>query len=60
MTERTQTEGDDDASRLCRSWVLVQLSDPHVGAAWAGDQSARGLASTAGMVLRLPDRPMLC
>jgi 3',5'-cyclic-AMP phosphodiesterase len=57
VTERTQTESDEDALALRGSLILVQLSDPHVGAAWAGDHSVRGLASTVDAVLRLPDRP---
>jgi 3',5'-cyclic-AMP phosphodiesterase len=57
MTERTRTESDEDALAPRGPLVFVQLSDPHVGAVWAGDHSVRGLASTVDAVLRLPDRP---
>jgi 3',5'-cyclic-AMP phosphodiesterase len=42
---------------LSGSFVLIQLSDPHVGATWAGDHSVGALASTVDAVLQLPDRP---
>src|SRR2546421_12696270 len=39
------------------SFVLAQLSDPHIGATWAGGDPAGGLAATIEAVRRLPDRP---
>jgi 3',5'-cyclic AMP phosphodiesterase CpdA len=38
-------------------FVLVQLSDPHIGATWAGGDPVGGLAATVESVRRLPDRP---
>jgi 3',5'-cyclic-AMP phosphodiesterase len=37
--------------------VLVQLSDPHIGATWAGGDPIAGLAATVEAVRRLPDHP---
>ncbi len=39
------------------AFILVQLSDPHVGATWAGGDPVAGLAATVEEVRRLPDRP---
>jgi 3',5'-cyclic-AMP phosphodiesterase len=38
-------------------FLLVQLSDPHVGAAWVDDDPVAGLASVVESVRRLPDAP---
>lgn len=38
-------------------FVLVQLSDLHIGATWAGGDPVDGLAATLESVRRLPDRP---
>jgi Icc protein len=41
-----------------KPFVLVQLSDPHIGAAWdGGGDPAASLAATVEAVRRLPDRP---
>jgi 3',5'-cyclic AMP phosphodiesterase CpdA len=40
-----------------KPFVLVQLSDPHIGATWAGGDPVAGLAATVESVRRLPDRP---
>lgn len=36
---------------------LAQISDPHIGATWAGGDPAAGLAATIEEIRRLPDRP---
>jgi len=46
-----------DPLALRGSSIFVQLSDPHVGAVWAGDHSVGALTSTVDAVLQLPDRP---
>jgi 3',5'-cyclic AMP phosphodiesterase CpdA len=38
-------------------FLLVQISDPHIGATWAGGDPAARLAAAVEEVLRLPDRP---
>jgi 3',5'-cyclic AMP phosphodiesterase CpdA len=40
-----------------KPFVLVQLSDPHIGATWGGGDPVGGLAATVESVRRLPDRP---
>ncbi len=40
-----------------RPFLLVQLSDPHIGAAWGGPDSVERLAAAVESVGRLPDRP---
>lgn len=40
-----------------RPLILLQLSDPHIGATWAGGDPVAGLAATVEAVRRLPDRP---
>jgi 3',5'-cyclic-AMP phosphodiesterase len=43
-------------SAVTRPYLLVQLSDPHIGAEWADGDSVDGLAAAVGCVLRLqPD-----
>src|SRR6266508_6045763 len=36
---------------------LAQISDPHIGATWAGGDPVTGFAATTEEVRRLPDRP---
>jgi Icc protein len=38
-------------------FLLVQLSDPHIGATWAGGDAVAGLTATVDAVRGLPDRP---
>jgi 3',5'-cyclic-AMP phosphodiesterase len=40
-----------------RPFLLAQLSDPHIGAAWGGPDSVGRLASAVGSVRSLPERP---
>jgi 3',5'-cyclic-AMP phosphodiesterase len=42
---------------MSRPFLLVQLSDPHIGATWAGGDPVAGLTATVESVLRLPDAP---
>jgi 3',5'-cyclic-AMP phosphodiesterase len=42
---------------MSRPFLLVQLSDPHIGAAWAEDQPAAKLAAAIDRVLALEERP---
>jgi 3',5'-cyclic-AMP phosphodiesterase len=43
---------------MTRPFLLVQLSDPHVGATWAGDRDpVAGLRAAVESVRRLPDPP---
>jgi Icc protein len=42
---------------LSEPFVLIQLSDPHLGAAWADCDPVAGLAAAVESVLRLPDAP---
>src|SRR5215216_1182873 len=42
---------------MATPFFLVQLSDPHIGATWAGGDPAAGFAATVEEVQRLPDRP---
>ena len=41
-----------------KPFLLVQLSDPHIGATWGGDaDSVAGLTATVDAICRLPDAP---
>ena len=40
-----------------RPFLLAQLSDPHIGAAWGGPDAAARLADAVEAVRALPDRP---
>jgi 3',5'-cyclic AMP phosphodiesterase CpdA len=40
-----------------KPFVVVQLSDPHIGATWAGGDPVGGLAAVVESVRRLPDGP---
>jgi len=40
-----------------RRFLLVQLSDPHVGAKWGGPDTVGRLAEAVDAVRKLPDRP---
>jgi 3',5'-cyclic AMP phosphodiesterase CpdA len=42
---------------VSRPFLLAQLSDPHVGALWAGGDPAAGLAAAVETVLSMPVRP---
>jgi 3',5'-cyclic-AMP phosphodiesterase len=42
---------------MAKPFLLVQLSDPHVGATWADADPVAGLESAVESVLRLPDAP---
>ena len=42
---------------MTRPFLLLQLSDPHVGATWGDGDPVAGLTRTVGSVRRLPDRP---
>jgi 3',5'-cyclic AMP phosphodiesterase CpdA len=43
---------------MVRPFLLVQLSDPHIGATWGGDvDPVAGLRETVEAVRRLPDAP---
>jgi 3',5'-cyclic-AMP phosphodiesterase len=42
---------------MTRPFLLVQLSDPHVGATWADRDPVAGLQAAVQSVLHLPDRP---
>jgi 3',5'-cyclic-AMP phosphodiesterase len=42
---------------VTRPFLLVQLSDPHIGATWAGDDPAGAWQAAIDSVRRLPDRP---
>jgi 3',5'-cyclic-AMP phosphodiesterase len=42
---------------MTRPFLLVQLSDPHVGAAWEGRDPVAGLRAAVESVRRLPDAP---
>lgn len=42
---------------MARPFLLVQLSDPHVGASWADADPVAGLAAAVEAVRRLPDAP---
>jgi 3',5'-cyclic-AMP phosphodiesterase len=39
------------------SFLLAQLSDPHIGATWAGDGSVDGLAAAVGSVRAIQPQP---
>ena len=39
------------------SFLLAQLSDPHIGATWAGEGSVEGLAAAVESVRALRPRP---
>jgi 3',5'-cyclic AMP phosphodiesterase CpdA len=45
------------ATAIGRPFLLVQLSDPHIGATWADGDPVAGLAAAVEAVRRLPDRP---
>lgn len=42
---------------MTKPFLLVQLSDPHVGATWGEEDPVAGLASVVEAVRRLPDAP---
>jgi Icc protein len=42
---------------MTRPFLLVQLSDPHIGATWADGDSVAGLRAAVESVRRLPDVP---
>jgi 3',5'-cyclic-AMP phosphodiesterase len=42
---------------MTKPFLLVQLSDPHVGASWGVGDPVAGLRSTVDSVRRLPDAP---
>jgi 3',5'-cyclic AMP phosphodiesterase CpdA len=42
---------------VSRPFLLAQLSDPHVGAVWAGGDPAAGLAAAVETVLSMPVQP---
>jgi len=42
---------------MTRPFLLLQLSDPHIGATWGDGDPEAGLARTVESVRRLPDRP---
>jgi 3',5'-cyclic-AMP phosphodiesterase len=42
---------------MTRPFLLVQLSDPHIGATWAGGDPVAGLRAAVESVRRLPDVP---
>lgn len=42
---------------MTRPLLLVHLSDPHIGATWAGDDPAGGWQAAIDAVQQLPDRP---
>jgi 3',5'-cyclic AMP phosphodiesterase CpdA len=42
---------------MTRPFLLVQLSDPHIGATWADGDSVAGLSAAVESVRRLPDVP---
>jgi 3',5'-cyclic-AMP phosphodiesterase len=42
---------------MARPFLLVQLSDPHIGATWAGGDPVAGLTAAVESVRRMPDEP---
>jgi 3',5'-cyclic-AMP phosphodiesterase len=42
---------------MARPFLLVQLSDPHIGATWGGGDPMAGLTAAVESVRRLPDAP---
>ena len=42
---------------MSKPFLLVQLSDPHIGATWGDGDPGAGLRSVVDSVRRLPDRP---
>jgi 3',5'-cyclic-AMP phosphodiesterase len=42
---------------MAKPFLLVQLSDPHIGATWAGGDPVAGLAAAVEAVRHLPDAP---
>src|SRR5205823_4651503 len=42
---------------MTKPFLLVQLSDPHIGATWADADSVAGLRAAVESVRRLPDAP---
>jgi 3',5'-cyclic AMP phosphodiesterase CpdA len=49
--------GSPTIASVARPFLLVQLSDPHIGATWAGADPVGGLEATVEAVRRLPDAP---
>src|ERR671934_78126 len=47
----------DGAHRMKRPFLLVQLSDPHIGAEWGGGDSVAGLAAAVESVRALEPNP---
>jgi 3',5'-cyclic-AMP phosphodiesterase len=48
---------DDTRLGMTKPFLLVQLSDPHVGATWADGDPVAGLGAAVESVRRLPDAP---
>src|SRR5204863_3050589 len=44
-------------ARVTRPFLLVQLSDPHIGATWAGGDPVARLRTAVESVRRMPDVP---
>src|SRR5919204_4386457 len=42
---------------MAKPFLLVQLSDPHIGATWADADPVAGLTAAVEAVRRLPDAP---
>ena len=42
---------------MTKPFLLVQLSDPHIGATWAGGDPVAGLTAAVESVRQLPDPP---
>jgi Icc protein len=42
---------------MAKPFLLIQLSDPHIGATWAGGDPVAGLRAAVEAVRRLPDDP---
>jgi len=42
---------------MTRPFLLVQTSDPHIGATWAGGDPVARLGAAVGSVRRFPDVP---
>ena len=47
----------DTRPGMTNPFLLVQLSDPHIGATWAGGDPVEGLRAAVESVRRLPDAP---
>ena len=52
---RPQTVVGDTRLSMTRPFLLVQLSDPHIGATWAGGDPVARLSAAVESVRRLPD-----